>query len=172
MEGLAAFIVGAGHWLPVAMSIAAVYAFFVFKHGRLAAMNLFVGVTMMVMGTGHVLAVTTKMMQGTLGGSALLLYPIGIAILVPATLLAIHHRSLRAATYNWWMAVVLIVLGLINIPLAIPAFLNIAVSKAGRPRTQAILAGAWALVVLRLLAGGMLFMLSGARTFEEFTQTS
>ncbi|MFM8536403.1 MAG: hypothetical protein ACKOEC_22955 [Acidimicrobiia bacterium] len=171
MDGLAAFSVGEGNWLPVAMSIAAVCASIACKHGRLAAMNLFVGVTLMVMGTGHVLAVTTRITQGTLGGSALLLYPIGIAILIPATLLAVHHRSHRAVTYNWWMAVVLIVLGIINIPLAIPALLNIAVSKAGKPRTQAILVGTWALVVVGLLAGGTLFMLSGARTFEEFTQT-
>ncbi len=30
------------------------------------AMNLFVGVTLLVMGIGHLLAVTTKLLQGTL----------------------------------------------------------------------------------------------------------
>ena len=41
-------------------------------------MNLFVGVTLVVMGIGHLLAVTTKLLQGTLNGSPALLYLIGV----------------------------------------------------------------------------------------------
>ncbi len=60
-------------------------------------------------------------------------------------------------------------LGLINIPLAIPALLNIAYSKHSRARTGwSIVAVAFVLVNLGLFTGGMMFMLSG-RTFEEFS---
>lgn len=169
-DGLAAFIVGEGNWLPVAMVLAAGCAAITLRRGRLAAMNLFVGVTLLVMGAGHVLAVSTKMMQGTLDGTAALLYAIGIAILVPAGLLVRHHRDARAVACNWWMAVVLIVLGLINIPLAIPALLNIALSRASSERAQMLITGAWIVVVAGLFGGGMMFMLSGARTFEEFAR--
>jgi hypothetical protein len=167
-DTLAAFIVGEGNWLPIAMVVAAICAGVVLKHGRLAAMNLFVGVTLLVMGVGHVLAVTTKQILGTLNGSPALLYLIGAVILVPALLLVRHFRGSKAGTYNGWMAAALIVLGLINIPLAIPAMLNIAYCRHSRPRTGQLILGAWLLVVTGLFIGGMMFMLSGARTFEEF----
>lgn len=169
-DRLAALIVGEGNWLPVAMIVGAVCAAGFLKHGRLAAMNLFVGVMLVVMGTGHVLAVSTKLMQGTLNGSAVVLYFIGAAILGPAWLLIRHARSTESAKYNFWMAAVLVVLGLINIPLAIPAFLNIAYARHSRLRTGQLIIGAWALVVIGLFTGGMMFMLSGARTFEEFSR--
>lgn len=170
LDRLAALIVGEGNWLPVAMVIAAACAVSALKHSRLAAMNLFVGVTLLVMGSGHVLAVTTKMMQGTLSGSAPLLYAIGVAILVPAGLLVGHARGTRSPQYNFWMVVVLVLLGLINIPLAIPALLNIAYARHSKPLTGRIIAGAWTAVVAGLFVGGMLFLLSGAQTFEEFAR--
>lgn len=167
-DTLAAWIVGEGNWLPIAMIVAALCAGAVLKHGRLPAMNLFVGVTLLVMGIGHVLAVTTKQLQGTLNGSPALLYLIGAVIIIPASLLARHFRGAKAGTYNGWMAAALIVLGLINIPLAIPAVLNIAYGRHSRPRTGQFILGAWMLVVAGLFIGGLMFMLSGARTFEEF----
>lgn len=170
IDRLAAFIVGEGNWLPVAMMVAAGCAAAFLKHGRLAAMNLFVGVTLAVMGAGHVLAVSTKLMQGSLNGSTVVLYIIGAAILAPAWLLMRYARSTESAKYNFWMASALIVLGLINIPLAIPAFLNIAYARHSRPRTGQLIVGAWVLVVAGLFAGGMMFMLSGAATFEEFSR--
>jgi len=169
-ERVAAFIVGEGNWLPIAMVTAAAFAIPSRRHGRLAAMNLFVGVTLLVMGLGHLLAVSTKLMQGTLHGSPALLFPMGVAIVVPAALLARHHRTGRAGTYNGWMAAVLIALGLINIPLAIPALLNIAYCRHSRPRSGQLILWAWASVVIGLFAGGMIFMLSGATTFEEFSR--
>ena len=141
---LAAFIVGEGNWLPIAMGAAfAAAAGSLFSLGRtsvparrriLAAMNLFTGVMLLVMGFGHLLAVTTKILQGTLlRGSPLLFYPIGIAVVVPAWFVIRHTRAILAAAdaarstvgLNVWMAVTLIVLGAVNLPLAIPALCNV-----------------------------------------------
>ena len=171
-DRLAGFIVGEGNWLPIAMGIASI-AFITsvaFKQRILASMNLFTGVTLLVMGIGHVLAVTTKLMQGSLIGTPVVLYLVGVLILVPASLLIRHARGPQAATYNFWMAAVLTVLGLVNVPLAIPAFLNIAYSRHSRPWVGQVIVGAWVLVNLGLFAGGMMFMLSGAETFEEFSR--
>jgi hypothetical protein len=169
LDRLAAFIVGEGNWLPIAMSVATIFAAAALrKHGRLAAMNLFVGVMLLVMGGGHLLAVSTKLMQGTLNGSPAWLYLIGVVIVVPASLLVLHHRTGRAGTYNGWMAAAVIALGLVNIPLAIPALLNIAYCRHTRPRTGQIVIATWVFIIVGLFIGGMMFMLSGARTFEEF----
>lgn len=94
VERLAGFIVGEGNWLPLAMGTAflAVGALFVttrdtaipLRQRILALMNLFTGVMLLVMGLGHLLAVTTKLLQGTLRGSAALFYAIGIAIVLPS----------------------------------------------------------------------------------------
>jgi hypothetical protein len=174
---LAAFITGEGNWLPVAMAVAlAAAAAAWIRHGDhaardrlMAAMNLFTGVTLTVMGFGHLLAVTTKLAQGTLAGPPLLLYVIGVVIVIPATLLVLNANRARAAMLNAWMAATLAALGLINVPLAIPALLNIAYAKHTRPRSGSIIAAAFVLVNLGLLAGGVWFMMSGARTFEEFS---
>jgi hypothetical protein len=176
IDRLAAFIVGEGNWLPVAMAIAlAVAATTWVRHaGRSKreriheAMNLFVGVTLLVMGVGHLLAVSTKLLQGTLNGSPALLYLIGVAIVIPSALVILNANRAKAAASNGWMAATLVVLGLINIPLAIPALLNIAYSKHSRARTGVAIVVLFVLVNLGLFTGGMLFMLSGARTFEEF----
>jgi len=173
---VAAFIVGEGNWLPIAMAIAlATVAVQWTRHSRFAArarvmeaMNLFVGVTLLVMGVGHLLAVTTKLLQHTLNGSPALLFAIGVAIVLPSALIVFNANGAKAAAFNGWMAATLVVLGLINVPLAIPALLNIAYSKHSSARTGAVIVVAFVLVNLGLFAGGMLFLLSGARTFEEF----
>jgi hypothetical protein len=174
---LAAFITGEGHWLPLAMGLAfaMVSARWLRRPGSatrdvMDAMNLFVGVTLLVMGIGHLLAVTTKLLQDALNGSPALLYLIGVAIVVPAALIIGNTNHPRAAAYNGWMAVTLVVLGLINIPLAIPALLNIGYARHSRPRTRLAIVVAFVAVNLGLFAGGMMFLLSGASTFEEFTR--
>ena len=99
----------------------------------MAAMNLFAGVMLATMGVGHVLAVTTKLFLGTLEGSPLVLYPIGVAVLVPSCLVIAHTRAIlgnedagRTTTgLNAWLAVTLMALGLHNLPLAAPSLLNI-----------------------------------------------
>ena len=173
---LAAFITGEGNWLPLAMALAlATVAVQWLRHSRfvvrdrvMEAMNLFVGTTLLVMGTGHLLAVTTKLPQGTLNGSSALLYVIGIAIVIPSAFIVLNANR-ATASFNGWMAATLVVLGLVNIPLAIPALLNIAYGQHSRARTGSIIVIAFVLVNLLLFTGGMLFMLSGARTFEEFS---
>ena len=178
IDRAAAFITGEGNWLPVAMAIAATVVLIVWlRHAQLSqrdrlqeAMNLFVGVTLMVMGIGHLLAVTAKLSQGTLNGAPALLYLIGIAILVPSTMIVLNANRAAAPMLNGWMAATLVVLGLVNIPLAIPALLNIAYSKHSRPAAGWGIVGVALLVHAGLFAGGLMFMLSGARTFEEFTR--
>jgi hypothetical protein len=176
-ERIAGFIVGEGNWLPMAMAVAAASAGAGWaRRGTLerrrrvmAAMNVFIGVKLLVMGVGHTLAVTTKLVQGTLNGSPALLYVMGVAIVIPAALMVRHSGQSRAAVFNGWMAATLVVLGLINIPLAIPPLLNIAYARHDRLGTGWLIMAAWVLVNVGLFAGGMLFMLSGARTFEEFS---
>ena len=176
IDRLARFVVGEGNWLPLAMEIAlAAVAVQWLRHARFAtrdrvmeAMNLFVGVTLLVMGIGHVLAVTTKWQQGTLHGSPLLLYAIGVAIVVPAALLVANAARAAAMAFNLWMAGVLVVLGLVNIPLAIPALLNVAYGRHARAKVGWFIVALALLINLGLFAGGLMFMLSGAQTFEEF----
>ena len=186
MDRLAALIVDEGQWLPLAMGGAlAVLADALHRHplraapARLrimAAMNLFFGVTIAVMAFGHLLAVTTKIGLGTLRGSPLLLYPIGAVLSVPSWLLVRHGlRSLAAGRdegretllLNGGLGLTLLALGLHNLPLALPAVLNIGYHLHSRR-----MAG-WALVSLAvavnafLLVGGLIFMASG-QSFEQF----
>jgi formate-dependent nitrite reductase membrane component NrfD len=142
---------------------------FVNRDRVMEGMNLFVGVTLLVMGFGHLLAVTTKLLQHTLNGSPALLFTIGVAIVLPSALIVLNANGAKAAAFNGWMAATLVVLGLINIPLAIPALLNIAYRKHSRARTGVAIVVAFVLVNLALFTGGLLFLLSGARTFEEFS---
>ena len=176
MGAIGKFITGEGNWLPIAMAIGlATVAVQWMRHARFAvrdrvmeAMNLFVGVTLLVMGIGHLLAVTTKLLQGTLNGSPALLYAIGVAIVLPSALIVFNANRATAAACNGWMAATRVVLGLINTPLAIPPLLNIAYRNHSRARTGVAIVVAFVLVNLALFAGGLLFLLSGARTFEEF----
>jgi hypothetical protein len=176
VDRLAAFIIGEGNWLPIAMTmaLAAVAAGRIRRPAPDArartqrAMNVFVGTTLFVMGLAHLAAVTVKLLQGTLGANPALLYLIGIALVIPSTLLVVHADRARSVAVNIWMAATLVVLGLINIPLAIPPLLTVAYAKSSRPRSGVVIVTAFVLVNVALFTGGMLFMLSGARTFEEF----
>ena len=180
---MATLIVGEGNWLPMAMMAALLASTFVFLRAAastrrarvMATMNVFVGVMLAVMGLGHLLAVTVKVFDGTLRGSPLLLYPIGIAIVVPAAFIIRHTRHLiagddrgGAVKLHGWLAVTLLVLGLVNIPLALPALLCMAYAHHSRRFTGLAIVSAFALINGGLLIGGVLFLLSGAQTFEEF----
>ena len=183
---LAELIVGEGNWLPLAMGGALVaIGGLVFaisgtavplRQRILALMNLFTGVMLLIMGSGHLLAVTVKMLQGTLRGSAPLFYAIGIAIVLPAWFIIRHTQAILAApdarttvTLNAWMAITLAVLGIVNLPLAVPAFCNIGYSLHRRRWVG------WAIVTVAVVAsvglfvGGLIFMASG-QTFEEFSR--
>ena len=185
-ERVAAFIVGEGNWLPLAMgsafAAAAVLAFTVKdtaiprRQRILALMNLFTGVMLLIMGFGHLLAVTTKLLQGTLRGSALLFYAIGIAIVVPATLIVRHTGAILSVAdarstvrLNAWMAVTLTVLGLVNLPLAVPALCNIGYSLHRRGWAGWLIVAVALAACVGLFVGGLIFMASG-QTFEEFNR--
>src|SRR5688572_6414093 len=78
----------------------------------LALMNLFTGVMLLVMGSGHLLAVTIKLLQGTLRGSALLFYVIGVAVVAPAWFVIWNTRAILATAearttvkLNAWIAI-------------------------------------------------------------------
>jgi hypothetical protein len=186
IDRLATFIIGEGNWLPLAMATAFAASGGLFFSIRdrtipqrqriLALMNLFTGVMLLVMGFGHLLAVTAKFLQGTLRGSAFLFYAIGIAIVLPAWFVVRHTRAILAAgdarttvKLNAWMAITLAVLGIVNLPLAVPAFCNIGYSLHRRRWVG------WTMVAvalgsgLFLLIGGLIFMASG-QTFEEFSR--
>lgn len=181
---MAAFIVGEGNWLPIAM-LAAVAASAVFylrspaltDRGRIMGMmNLLVGVLLAFMGIGHLLAVSVKAADGSLRGDPLLLMLIGAAIVTPAIFiirvtgrLAADGGRRTAVRLHGWMAATLVLLGLINLPLAMPAALCIAYARHTRRATGIAIVSAYALVNAALLIGGLMFMLSGAQTFEEFS---
>lgn len=185
-ERFAAFIVGEGNWLPLAMGsafiAAGVLAFTVKdpaiprRQRILALMNLFSGVMLLIMGFGHLLAVTTKLLQGTLRGSALLFYAIGIALVVPATFIVGHTRVILSAPdaratvrLNAWMAITLAVLGLVNLPLAVPSLCNIGYSLHRRGWVGWLIVAVAAVACAGLLVGGLIFMASG-QSFEEFNR--
>ena len=185
-DRLAAFIVGEGNWLPLAMGLAFISAGVLMTTTKdrlvprrmriLAAMNLFTGMMLVIMGTGHLLAVTTKLLQGTLRGSPLLFYAIGTAIVVPAGTIVRHTRAIltmsdvRRTTIqlNSWMAITLAVLGVVNLPLAVPALCNIGYSLHRRPWVGWLIVTVAVLACAGLFVGGLIFMASG-QTFEEFS---
>ena len=185
IEGLAAFIVGEGNWLPLAMAAAflasGAMAFSIKQQPLpqrqriLALMNLFTGVMLLVMGSGHLLAVTTKLLQGTLRGSAALFYAIGIAIVVPAWLMVRNTRAILAVAdarttlkLNAWMAITLGVLGVVNLPLAVPALCNIGYGLHRRHWVGWTFVTIGVIAAVGLFIGGVIFMASG-QTFEEFS---
>lgn len=184
---MAAFVTGEGNWLPMAMGaafIASGVLFFALKNRAipqrrriLAVMNLFTGVMLLVLGAGHLLAVTTKFVQGTLRGSALLFYAIGIAIVLPAWFVVGHTRAIVAVDdarttvrLNAWMAVTLGVLGIVNLPLAVPAICNVAYSLHRRHWVGWTIVGVALIACTGLFVGGLIFMASG-QTFEEFSRS-
>jgi len=184
-ERFASLIVNEAVWLPIAMSTALVAIGWLYARTRrrvdsrrliTAMMNLFVGVTLAVMGGGHLLAVMTRQLQGTLGASVWLLYPIGFAVLIPSVLIIRHTAALlrpeseprHTLRLHGWLAATLVVLGLVNIPLAIPSLLTVGYRLHSRRLAGAALLALAILVNGGLLAGGLMFLASGARTFEEF----
>ncbi len=127
------------------------------------------------MSFGHLLAVTVKLVQGTLTGPTLLFYVIGIAMIVPASWLVVFALRAVVATnsfpstvsLNSWLVLTLLVIGPHNLPLAAPGLLNIAYRlHSGR-------ALGWVLVTLALLINGGLFIgslifFASGQSFEQF----
>lgn len=143
----------------------------------LAVMNLFVGVTLLTMSFGHLLAVTTKLALGSLPGSVAKFYAIGIALIVPSLCVVLHTRRIltphvdhgsRTVMLNGWLAATLVVLGIHNLPLAAGAVINIAYHLHSRRLVGWVIVSLALLVNLGLFVGGTIFLLSG-ESFEEFS---
>jgi hypothetical protein len=186
MEWLVAAIVDESKWLTVSMTLAVLAVVLLLRRQAdrgpdsrttaLAAMSLFFAVTIATMALGHTLAVTTKLVTGTLDRSTAPLYAIGVALAVPSGWLA-HQawsrppsdlaRERRTLVLNGWLSLTLLVLGLVNLPLAVPGLLNVAYQlRPHRWVGRAILALA-VIVNLGLFVGSVVFFASG-QSFEEF----
>ena len=170
-------------WLPVAMlsSFVAVGALAASQRRQnltrrarvLSAMNLFYGCMIGVMGCGHLLAVTVKALQGTLGGGLWWLLSLGFALALPAGWLALRaargpqELGKRTVAVNAWLGVFLSALGPHNLPLAAPAALNVAYHFHSRRAVGWTLATVTSVAYLALFAGSLAFFASG-QSFEEF----
>lgn len=171
-------------WLTMAMVCSAVVVGFCARgwiaRGRparveiLAAMNRFYGCMIGVMGTGHLLAVSVKLAQGTLEPSPLPMLALGLGLAIPAWLLVwaadaavAGSKERKTVVLNGWLGVFVLAVGPHNFPLAAPAVLNIAYRFH---RRRAV---GWAVVALAvalygvLLVGSIVFLLSG-QSFEQF----
>jgi hypothetical protein len=181
------FIIDEGKWLPLSMGLACFCALVILLRHRkspiasrrlvMAVMNLFVGVTLLIMSFGHLLAVTTKLSLGSLQGSALKFYLIGIALIVPSLCVVLHTRRILAPDVdhgsktlmlNGWLAATLIVLGIHNLPLAAGALINIGYQLNTRRFVGWAIVSVAMLLNLALFFGAMIFMLSG-QSFEDFS---
>jgi hypothetical protein len=187
IDRILALIVDEGKWLTASMSLALLSVSFLLyrhrhsglssRHRITEAMNLFFGVTIGTMAFGHLLAVTTKLALGTLEGSAVGLYAIGVVLAVPSWSLIHHARGLitvdgdpgrTTMLLNAWVAITLLVFGIHNLPLAAPALFNIGYQMHSRR-----LVG-WAIVSMAIVANAGLFIaslvfLASGQNFEQFS---
>jgi hypothetical protein len=182
---LVALIVDESKWLTASMGfalLAVTIMLYWHRHSGLparrrvlAAMNLFFAVTIGTMAFGHLLAVTTKLAMGTLEGSFAVFYLIGIALAVPSWWLINHTRALLASgdhglammVLTVWLAITLLALGVHNLPLAAPAFLNIGYNLHSRRVVGWAIVGLAIVINVGLLIGSLIFLTSG-RSFEQF----
>lgn len=151
---LVALIVDESKWLTASMGLALLAVtilLYRYRHSELpgrrrvlAAMNLFFGVMIGTMAFGHLLAVTTKLALGRLEGSVMVFYLIGTVLAVPSWWLIFHTRRVLAddnhgratLVLTAWLAITLLALGVHNLPLAAPAFLNIGYHLQRRGRIE------------------------------------
>jgi len=186
IDQLVALIVDERKWLPVSMSLALLAVTVLLtlqrhsdlptRHRILAAMNLFFGVTIGTMAFGHLLAVTTKLALTTLEGPVPVFYLIGAALAVPSWWLIYHTRRVLASGadharatlgLNAWLAITLLALGIHNLPLAAPGFLNIGYQLNSERVVGWAIVGIAVVVNLGLFIGSVIFMASG-QSFEQF----
>jgi len=147
------------------------------RQQALAAMSLFFALTVGTMAFGHLLAVSVKLVLGTLEGSTANHYLIGVALAVPSWWLVEHTPQLLApggprqtATtlrLHVWVVATLLVMGLHNLPLAAPGLVTIAYAMQSRRVVSWVLAGLFVAINLVLFIGSLVFLASG-QTFEQF----
>jgi hypothetical protein len=158
-------------WFPSAVMIAfVVVTILVVRYRRQGvarratitrALNVFYGCVIGIMGSGHLLVVTIKALEGTLSyGIRWFLYPLGLVLAVPAWLLVASSIPRRMMLFNTWLAVALIAQGA-SAPLAIPAILNLVYLRVTAPWIgRAIIA--ISIVLYSMLFGfGIAFSVSG-----------
>jgi hypothetical protein len=177
-----AVILDESKWLTFSMGVAFLAAALMLYRFRraelrdrvLGAMTLLFATTISAMAFGHLLAVTIKLIAGTLVGPVAVFYGIGIALAVPAWWLLLHalrvFGRLHSPTTLWlngWLVVTLVVLGLPNIPLAAPGVLTMAYQVHTRPAVGWALAGMVIVLTGGLFIGSLIFLASGL-TFEQF----
>lgn len=142
----------------------------------LCALNLCYGCLIGVMAIGHLLAVTIKISRGTLEGSPVLLYPLGVALALPAWWLALQAgRATRAESVsrnrvlalNAGLGIGLLVLGVHNAPLAVPAALNVLYSLPVHPALGRVVVGVAVVAYVALFIGSLVFLAHGG-SFEQF----
>lgn len=134
------------------------------------AMSLFFGWLIGLMGSGHLLAVTIKLSQGTLEGSPWRLYALGLSLAVPAwwmVLCAMNAGRRKLVVLNVWLGATLLVLGLHNAPLAAPAALDLAYLHHSRRLVGWLILATAVALYLALLVGSLVFLASG-QSFEQF----
>lgn len=182
-----AAIVDESKWLSPSMGAAALAsALLLYQHRDsavpvrariLAAMNLFFAITIGTMAFGHLLAVTIKLTVGTLEGSVLAFYLIGIALAVPSWWLVPHTRRIldpddehgRATLgLNGWLTMTLLALGIHNLPLAAPGILNMAYYLNSRRFVGWGIVAIAVLLNAGLFVGSLVFLASG-QSFEQFS---
>jgi hypothetical protein len=175
-------------WLAASMSTAIVVVLSLSARQRrrglprrldiLWAMNLLYACMIGIMAFGHLLAVTIKALQGTLGGSLWLLYALGLGLAVPAWWLAFRVDRFvgdegrwrwRMTGLNAWLFAGLLALGAHNWPLAAPAALNVAYQFHSRRRVGWILVTVAVIAGLGLFLGSLVFLASG-QSFEQFSE--
>ena len=187
IDQLVALIVDEGKWLSASMGLALLaVSVLLYRHRHsdlparrrvLAAMNLFFGVTIGTMAFGHLLAVTTKLTLRTLEGSVPVFYVIGTALAVPSWWLIYHTRRVLTSdddhgrgtlVLNAWLAITLLALGVHNLPLAAPAFFNIAYHLHSRRVVGWAIVSTAVVINVGLFIGSLIFLASG-QSFEQFS---
>jgi len=186
VDQFVALIVDEGKWLAASMGLALLaVTVLLYRHRHsdlptrrrvLAAMNLFFGVTIGTMAFGHLLAVSTKLALRTLEGSVPTFYLIGAALAAPSWWLIYHTRRILASdghgratmALNAWLAITLLVLGVHNLPLAVPAFFNIAYHLHTRRAVGWAIVGMMVVSSVGLFIGSLIFLASG-QSFEQFS---
>ena len=188
-DTLISLLVDESKWFAPSVFLGIIAGFWHFlKYGRLTnslhlrinlAMNIIFGVLIFVMSFGHLLAVTIKLIMGTLVGSTGLFYLIGIVLITPAFLLIRTTRRIsitgnsrsyrnKLTGINVWLIITILSVGIYNLPLAAPGILNILHSYFYNNRilkqVMVVMAG---ILYIFLLFGGIIFFLSG-QDFETF----
>ncbi len=142
----------------------------------LAALNLFYGGMIGNMSFGHLLAVTIKVAQGSLAGSLWILYPLGLALAIPAWWLVLRvgqfvkeeeREKKGIVALNAWLGISLLAFGFHNWPLAAPAAWNIAYQFHSRRVVGWAIVSVAIIATLVLFTGSLVFFISG-QSFEQF----